>query len=46
MKRNPPVVIGSRKVRAQVASYFRLHPFFRVPTDLPKKIAVLLKRLR
>ncbi|WP_176477959.1 hypothetical protein [Mesorhizobium sp. WSM3862] len=46
MKRDPPVVVGSRKVRVQVAKYFRSHPFFRVPTGLPKKLAVLLKRLR
>ncbi|MDG4884108.1 hypothetical protein [Mesorhizobium sp. WSM4884] len=46
MKRKPPVVIGNRRVRQQVAKYFRSHPFFRVPTDWPKKITVLLKRLR
>ncbi len=44
--RSTPVVIGDQRVRAQVAKYFHLHPFFRVPTDLPDKIAVLLKRLR
>lgn len=46
MKRNPPVVIGDKNVRAQVAKYFRSHPLFRVPTYWPKKITVLLKRLR
>jgi hypothetical protein len=46
MKSKSPVVVGCKEVRAQVASYFRSHPLFRAPSYLPKKIAVLLKRLR
>src|SRR5690348_2264413 len=46
VKRNPPVVIGSQRVRVQVARQFRSHPVFRVPTDRPKKIVEILKRLR
>ncbi|MGT2464739.1 hypothetical protein ACVOMV_03575 [Mesorhizobium atlanticum] len=46
MKRDPPVVIGSKDIRAQVASFFRSHPLFRVPPNLPKKMALILKRLR
>ena len=43
MKPNLHVVLGSVEVRAQVASYFFLHPFFNVPIDLPDKIMALLK---
>lgn len=43
MKPNLHVVFGSVEVRAQVASYFLLHPFFNVPIDLPDKIVALLK---
>ncbi|WP_292060855.1 hypothetical protein [Mesorhizobium sp.] len=43
MKPNLHVVMGSAEVRAQLASYFLLHPFFNVPTDLPDKIVALLE---
>jgi hypothetical protein len=46
VKRNPPVIIGDRKVRQQVAEHISSHPVFRVPTDTPKKLALLLKQLR
>ena len=45
VKRKPPVAIGDRRVREQVAQHLRLHPFFHVPTDMPKKLALLLKQL-
>lgn len=43
MKPNLHVVVGSVEVRAQVVSYFLLHPLFNVPIDLPDKIMALLR---
>jgi hypothetical protein len=36
---------GSEKIRAKVARYFYSHPYFQAPTDRPKSIAGLLKKL-
>ncbi|WP_292145086.1 hypothetical protein [Mesorhizobium sp.] len=43
MKPDLHVIMGSAEVRAQLASYFLLHSFFNVPTDVPDKIVALLK---